>query len=123
MFRKILAALVIILGVYIALPFGFGLWNESLGVRGRISFAESPESTEETAGTDDEYPEHPDESPDMQPEESKEIAASEAPLPVEATPLEERSYVEGNTTTPPGEVEVSAESVDIYEDIRTDEPA
>jgi len=47
MIKKIAALLLIILAAYIMLPFGFGLWNESIGVRGQITFAESPSPSSE----------------------------------------------------------------------------
>lgn len=44
MIKKIVALGLVVMAAYILLPFGFGLWNENIGVRGQISFAQPTES-------------------------------------------------------------------------------
>lgn len=41
MFKKIAALILIAVASYIALPLGYGFWDENIGVSGTISFAEA----------------------------------------------------------------------------------
>lgn len=39
MMKKIMALLLVIFGTLIMLPFGFGLWNDDIGIQGQITIA------------------------------------------------------------------------------------
>lgn len=72
MVKKLAALLCVVIGAYIFLPFGFSLWNESIGVRGQISFAESSaEPTQKSA----------EEQPDNQSEAGQDAIADEPSNP------------------------------------------
>ncbi|MEA4896126.1 MAG: hypothetical protein VB064_12835 [Oscillospiraceae bacterium] len=49
MIKKAIVLALVLIGAFIMVPCGFGLWNENVGVHGQIIFAErAPEAPEQT---------------------------------------------------------------------------
>ncbi|PKM73086.1 MAG: hypothetical protein CVU91_05830 [Firmicutes bacterium HGW-Firmicutes-16] len=53
MLKKIIALGLVLICALIMLPYGFGLWNENMGIRGQITFAERAAATPEQTQADE----------------------------------------------------------------------
>lgn len=122
MTRKIVVLLLIILAAYIMLPFGFGLWNENIGVRGQISFAESPSPSQEllpkdensalTDSTDSDLSTAPESVQDEDAQEvtEQETATTDCPESSVFTKPDDSNYDESGSPEAIKPVEASAEA-------------
>jgi len=105
MIKKIAVLMLIILAAYVMLPFGFGLWKESIGVRLQITFAESPSPSPER------MPEDSASVPSEQTDADYDTASDSA----QGEDVQETAEPETAVTDCPGNSS-SAESVDSGDD-------
>ena len=52
MIKKIITLVLVLIGALIMLPYGFGLWNENMGIRGQIDIAVSSQAVSEQPSVD-----------------------------------------------------------------------
>ena len=95
MIKKTIALLLVIFGALIMLPFGFGLWNESIGIQGQITIA----------GIESVVPENEAADGESSPSESTDGNSENQPEKSESTEIEEETACD-DTQSPPNSGEI-----------------
>ena len=90
MIKKTMALLLVIFGALIMLPFGFGLWNDNIGIQGQITIA----------GTESTAPENEVASDESTPSESDDGSSENSPENSKSAEIEEKTACD-DTESPP----------------------
>ena len=106
MIKKTIALLLVIFGALIMLPFGFGLWNDNIGIQGQITIA----------GIESVVPENEADGDESSPSESDNGNSENSPENSESSEIEEENSCDGTQASQSDDESSAITSPDIGTD-------